>query len=408
MALIRTPNGIVDDGTGPQGPNIGNAVIAGAPAATLTDPMAAAAQPPNVQPVGAGVPAALPVPPVPTTGMRASPDQAPVGAIPPNNAVRSPTAPRAAVGRGPSSGVSTPVDDALIRAKADEAVQQSGDQLSPTTMVLNYLQRQGLPRTSENVRRALEANARDNTTIPGLINQAPPAPTAIDTQANAPGRGGPGRATSAAPAPATPAPPGGSSAAAPGAGNSTNMNAADIAALALGGGLGGAAAYYLRNKLNGAKVAPDAADALVGEYTGRGDLGPTGRVIDVPPTALTGPGNRTAITDQSTSAAPSRSTDATTTRAIDRATDTAVPPPPVTNAGDVTADDVRAAIRANRIKLPPGVTEEQLAAAANRGGSQNLIRFGGPRNASTAAEAARMAAEAAAAARARPGRFRVW
>ena len=39
---------------------------------------------------------------------------------------------------------------------------------SPTTMVLNYLQSRGYQPTSENVRRALEANAKDPGLIPGL------------------------------------------------------------------------------------------------------------------------------------------------------------------------------------------------------------------------------------------------
>jgi len=42
------------------------------------------------------------------------------------------------------------------------------DALSPTTMVLNYLKERGFQPTSENVRRALEANARDPGVIEGL------------------------------------------------------------------------------------------------------------------------------------------------------------------------------------------------------------------------------------------------
>lgn len=49
----------------------------------------------------------------------------------------------------------------------------SGDALSPTTLVLNYLKKAGMQPTGENVRRALEANQRDSSLIPGLINDRP-------------------------------------------------------------------------------------------------------------------------------------------------------------------------------------------------------------------------------------------
>lgn len=41
---------------------------------------------------------------------------------------------------------------------------------SPTSLVLGYLASKGLPPSTENVRRALEANQRDPSIIPGLTN----------------------------------------------------------------------------------------------------------------------------------------------------------------------------------------------------------------------------------------------
>ena len=55
----------------------------------------------------------------------------------------------------------------------DPTASTEGDQLSPTTMVLNYLKQRGYQPSSENVRRALEANARDPGVIPGLRSDRP-------------------------------------------------------------------------------------------------------------------------------------------------------------------------------------------------------------------------------------------
>jgi hypothetical protein len=49
------------------------------------------------------------------------------------------------------------------------------DTLSPTTLILNYLQSKGLPPNAENIRRTLMANASDPSLIPGLRNDVPGA-----------------------------------------------------------------------------------------------------------------------------------------------------------------------------------------------------------------------------------------
>ena len=63
------------------------------------------------------------------------------------------------------------------------------DAMSPTTMVLNYLKARGYQPTSENVRRALEANMRDPGVITGLRSDRG-ATEAEDQAAMAAARGG--------------------------------------------------------------------------------------------------------------------------------------------------------------------------------------------------------------------------
>lgn len=60
--------------------------------------------------------------------------------------------------------VATPQDVAAMRT----------DPLSPTVIAQQFLQKQGLPLTSENMRRALTANANNPGYIPGLVNNEPP------------------------------------------------------------------------------------------------------------------------------------------------------------------------------------------------------------------------------------------
>ena len=56
---------------------------------------------------------------------------------------------------------------ATLTANADEA--RPGGELSPTTIILQQLKRQGVPLTADNIRRAVVANARNT-------NQAGPDP----------------------------------------------------------------------------------------------------------------------------------------------------------------------------------------------------------------------------------------
>ncbi len=85
------------------------------------------------------------------------------------------------------------------------------DALSPTTQVLNYLKARGYTPSTENVRRALEANARDPGVISGLRSDT--AATEADDQAAmaaARGRAGGGGGNSGGrPLPVPPIPPAG-------------------------------------------------------------------------------------------------------------------------------------------------------------------------------------------------------
>ena len=84
-------------------------------------------------------------------------------------------------------------------------INPGDDMQSPTTMVLNYLKARGYQPTTENVRRALEANARDPGVIEGL-RSGTASTEEEDQAAMAAARGGGSRNTSAAPATPPPTP----------------------------------------------------------------------------------------------------------------------------------------------------------------------------------------------------------
>lgn len=76
-----------------------------------------------------------------------------------------------------------------IAPVTDPASTGTAPDASPTTMVLQYLKSRGFQPSSENVRRALEANQRDPGVIPGLRSDRP-ATDAEDQAAMAAARGG--------------------------------------------------------------------------------------------------------------------------------------------------------------------------------------------------------------------------
>lgn len=64
------------------------------------------------------------------------------------------------------------------------------DAQSPTTLILNHLKSQGMPATSENVRRALEQNQANPGTIKGLISDRPSTEAEDQAAMKAAGQGG--------------------------------------------------------------------------------------------------------------------------------------------------------------------------------------------------------------------------
>lgn len=85
-------------------------------------------------------------------------------------------------------------------------INPGDDMQSPTTMVLNYLKARGYQPTTENVRRALEANARDPGVIEGL-RSGTASTEAEDQAAMAAARGGGGGGGNTSAAPVQTAPP---------------------------------------------------------------------------------------------------------------------------------------------------------------------------------------------------------
>lgn len=103
---------------------------------------------------------------------------------------------------GPGQTLQGPSIDAsgLAPKTQDVGLIMGADQASPTTMVLKYLRERGYQPTTDNVRRALEANARDPGVIPGLTGDRAATPQEDQAaMAAARGSGGGGGNTSAAP-----------------------------------------------------------------------------------------------------------------------------------------------------------------------------------------------------------------
>ena len=71
----------------------------------------------------------------------------------------------------------------------DQAAIASEQQVQdPTTLIRNYLTQQGVLINSENVRRALEANAANPGLISGLVSQEPPPMDIMGNNKNTPNR----------------------------------------------------------------------------------------------------------------------------------------------------------------------------------------------------------------------------
>jgi hypothetical protein len=258
------------------------------------------------------------------------------------------------------AGITPAVDDALTRARADEAVRSSGDELSPISKVLSYLDSKGQKRTNANVRLALEQNARDPTTIPGLVNAAPPTEEAPATTRSTGTSTGGGRNRNQ---PVSPTPPTntGTTAAtsAPSTGDGSNLGAY----LALGGlpltALGGYGAYRALSRNTGRGSPVDAAESAP----------PPERLATTPSTATT-------------PATPSN-----VSKAIDTAVGEARPPTPTENPTAVaesptsverppinvapTAEEARGGVR----PVPFKSTSPRVAPTADEAAALNVLRM---------------------------------
>jgi hypothetical protein len=143
----------------------------------------------------------------------------------------------------------------------------SGDKLSPTTLVLNYLKTKGYEPNGGNIRKALEESYRNPGLIPGLINDRPSTAAedqaAMLNKATAPrGNTGPIQDQSnTASAPGETARGDGepkTSAAPTSEGSGLDVTIPAIASAVLGGGSLGA---YLRSKMGGGAPTPGGAVA---------------------------------------------------------------------------------------------------------------------------------------------------
>jgi hypothetical protein len=84
----------------------------------------------------------------------------------------------------------------------------TSDELSPTTIVLNYLKSKGMQPNAENIRRTIEANARDPGVLgPNLVGYNTPAGRDIELRNPAPENSAPAQNTSAPPQRPLPTPP---------------------------------------------------------------------------------------------------------------------------------------------------------------------------------------------------------
>lgn len=109
-----------------------------------------------------------------------------------------PPSPVAPPGRNPyarrSAGIPIPPMPVMppegIAPVTDPASTGTAPDASPTTMVLQYLKARGYTPSSENVRRALEANARDPGVIPGLRSDRPATDAEDQAAMRAAGAGG--------------------------------------------------------------------------------------------------------------------------------------------------------------------------------------------------------------------------
>jgi len=254
------------------------------------------------------------------------------------------------------------------------------DERSPTTLVLQYIRGKGLQPTNANVRAALEANAREPGTIPGLENTPVGTDPAVGQGGNVAGKleRGPGVKADVGPTPdAKQERPGAESASATKdtSAQPTDIDTSWLVPAILGGGAAGLG-YGLGSR--GSPIFGGRYNQPGAEFVGNGPMPPTGRTIDVPPPAITGDrysllldmGGGTAVPEGG--AIPNGPPGATPlSSAMDRAVApsgpspalTAPPGAPTVSGVNPYISDPASVIAASRA-LPPGVTPMDATRAA--------------------------------------------
>jgi len=169
------------------------------------------------------------------------------------------------------------------------ATRGDEDPMSPTVMLQSYLRSRGLPLTSANIRAAIDAQARGQNIIPGLVSDEPSTDPGVGGKGNVAGKveQAPSRGQSL---PIPPVPP--AKGAVPPDQGATDTSAqpdvgsvppslAGLASAILGGSAAGAG-YWAGGKFGGSRGGDG------GEFVGNVPPGPSGRTIDVPQPAVTG------------------------------------------------------------------------------------------------------------------------
>src|SRR5215469_12777 len=170
------------------------------------------------------------------------------------------------------------------------ATRGDEDPMSPTVMLQSYLRSRGLPLTSANMRAAIDAQARGQNIIPGLVSDEPSTDPGVGGKGNVAGKveQAPSRGQSL---PIPPVPP--AKGAVPPDQGATDTSAqpdvgsvppslAGLASAILGGSAVGAR-YRAGGKFGGSRGGDG------GEFVGNVPPGPSGRTIDVLQRAIAPP-----------------------------------------------------------------------------------------------------------------------
>ncbi len=186
-------------------------------------------------------------------------------------------------GNGFNASYATPAD---VAAKMN-------DPLATHNIAQQFLQKQGLPLTSDNMRRAMQANADNPGTIPGLVNNPPPAALPNSPMAAAGSQQGQSTGVGGMPIPPMPPPGGGNMPIPPIPPGANVPGSVENSTIPGGGGGPDLASVVGTAVLAGLPAIMQAFRGATGGGGGAQAMGnqpmpPTGRVMDVPGPAIAG------------------------------------------------------------------------------------------------------------------------